>query len=896
MSEARKRAQAVVKQLTREEKIELLSTSQQPVPRLGLKEFHIGGEAAHGIVDRETHHTTSFPIPLTLAQTWDPALAERAGRVVATEARALYNTTGEKAWLMPWAPTIDLERDPRWGRNEEGYGEDPLLTGHVAGGYIDGMQGDPEHLRIAAAPKHFFANNTEAKRGSESNSITPRMKHEYYLKVFQFAYRDHHAQSMMTAYSGVNGIPMMQSPELAKAVKGVWGMDGTIVTDGAALTLNVEDYKYYSDYPHAIADALKKGIDCFVDDFAKVTKGVKEALARQLIDETDIDRAVENTLTVRVRLGQLDENKPFADLGKADIGTAAHDAVAQQVYAEGTVLLKNDDAALPLKDDDQLLLTGPAADRFVRDWYAALPMNRETLREGLEKALGKRVAYVDSNDTVTLALAAGVKAEAKDALASRQYSVERWQNDVVFLRDTDTGRYLQLAEDGTLRLHNQEVYDWVVREAFFLEPDGTLYAVDHNFRASDRNAMEAGGRGQKLGAITIVDSGLERLKQAATACTKILAAAGNHPLIAARETEDRQDLALPAGQRAVFTTAAKLGKPVIGLLLTGYPFIVDDLPVQSLLEVGYAGQSLGTALAKVLTGATAPTGKLAQTWYNAKWPLPSMREYDIEKTHRTYQYAPADQIAYPFGYGLTYGQLELEDATVTQQGNQLKLAVELCNPEQHEVTDTVQAYLRASELADHENRQQLIAFAKVTLDAGTQKTVTLTADLADFGWYDEKTHTTALPKGKYAVGVGFSSGEQEQVLPLRDVTGTLPAPYDLAQGLPARAFDDYQDAILDTVAGQYEVVRLGMNGHLTYCHVTAKAPQVQVSLLAEKAGTVTLQVGDGALQSAPVTGSADEQAIVFATTPFADETIQITTSTPVILLDLIATEPDQAEN
>ncbi|MFD1392442.1 beta-glucosidase [Lacticaseibacillus jixianensis] len=888
MSEARKRAQAMVKQLTVGEKIGLLSTSQQPVPRLGLKEFHIGGEAAHGIVDRQTHHTTSFPIPLTLAQTWEPQLAKEIGTAVATEARALYNTTGQQGWLMPWAPTIDLERDPRWGRNEEGYGEDPLLTGQVAGGYIDGLQGDPAHLRVAAAPKHFFANNTEAKRGSESNSVMPRMKHEYYLKVFKFAYRDHAAQSMMTGYNGVNGIPMMQSPELSKTVKGHWGMDGTIVTDGAALTLNVEDYQYYHDYPHAIADALKKGIDCFVDDLAKVTMGVKQALARQLIDEADIDRAVENTLTVRARLGQLDGDTSEAELGQAAIGTAQHDALVQREYAAGTVLLKNEHHTLPLTATDRVLLTGPAADRFVRDWYAALPMNRETLRQGLAKALGERLTYVNSNDRATLTLAPNARNAADKTVADRQYEVERWQNDLVFLRDVDTGRYLRLDEDGHLGLHGKEVYDWVVREAFVLEADGQLYAVDHNFRASDQNAMEAGGRGALIGHVTLVETGIARVLAKAQDCTKILIAAGNHPLIAARETEDRQDLTLPAAQQALFDAVAKLNKPVIGLLLTGYPYLVDDLKATSLLEVGYAGQSLGRALAKVLTGVVAPTGKLAQTWYNAKWPLPSMRDYDIEKTHRTYQYVPAAQVAYPFGYGLTYGRLKLENATTTRQGDQLTIQVTLSNPGRTPVTDTVQVYLRACRLADHPDRQQLITFAKTTVAPGAQASVTLQAALADFGWYDAKRQTSSLPQGTYTLGIGFSSGQFDQVLPLAGVAGTAPTPFDLAQGLPARAFDDYQGATLDTVAGQYEAVRLSKNGQLTYCHIATKARHIQLSLLAEQAGSLTLQVNNEQPLTVPFAASPDEQQVSVAVAPFTDGTIQLTATVPVVLLDLIA--------
>ncbi|MFD1430863.1 beta-glucosidase family protein [Lacticaseibacillus mingshuiensis] len=889
MTNARQLAQHLAAQLSVSEKIGLLSTTQKAVPRLGLREFHIGGEAAHGIVDRETYHTTSFPIPLTLSQTFDPALLKRVGTVVSAEARALYNTTGRKSRLMPWAPTVDLERDPRWGRNEEGYGEDPFLTGAVAGGYIDGLQGDAKTLRVAAAPKHFFANNTEAKRGSESNSVTPRMKHEYYLKVFKFAFRDHHAQSMMTGYNGVNGIPMMQSPELAHTVKGQWGMDGTIVTDGSALTLNIEDYKYFGDYPHAVADALHKGMDCFVDDPGKVEEAAKQALIRGLITEAELTTAITNTLTVRARLGQLDESTdPYAGLGNADIGTQAADDLVQEVTAAGTVLLKNETATLPLTDADRVLLTGPAADRFVRDWYATLPMNRETLRDGLQKRLGARVTYVDSNDHATLAVQAEVPATATPDLTQLTYEIERWQGDLVFLRDTDSGRYLQFDEAGQLCLHKTEVYDWVVREAFVLTADGALYAVDHDFRASDRNAMEAGGRGPRVGTVSITENGAERVAAAAGDCTKIVIAGGNHPLVIARETEDRTDLELPAAQRALFDRVAELGKPVVGVLITGYSFVVDTLPAQALLEVGYAGQSLGAALAKVLVGDVAPTGKLSQTWYNHTWQMPSMREYDIEKTRRTYQFAAPATVQYPFGFGLTYGEVALQNASVDQQGQHLTIDLVLENREDHPVTETPQVYLVATALQDLPNRQQLIAFEKTTVAAHSTQLVTLTADLADYRWYDAKAQGFYFPRGTYQLAVGFASGQPQQTLPVT-IDGAAPATYDLdAFPLRAGAFDDATGAELTSAGGQYEVVSLSKEGSLTYRHLTAENGDLVVTVLASGRGQLTLTRGDGQHETQAFDAATCEQPLVFALGGMTDQILQVTTNAAVSVLTLTA--------
>ncbi|WP_225046587.1 glycoside hydrolase family 3 N-terminal domain-containing protein [Lacticaseibacillus kribbianus] len=884
---ARDKATELVAQLTLDEKIGLLSTHQKPVARLHLAAFNIGGEAAHGIVDRERYHLTSFPIPLTLAQTWDPELAKRAGHVVGTEARALYNTTGRSGRLMPWAPTIDMERDPRWGRNEEAYGEDPRLAGSVAGGYIDGMQGDGDFLLVAAAPKHFMANNTEAKRGSESNSLTPHMKHEYYLRPFKFAFKEHHAQSMMTGYNGVNGVPMMQSPELKATVKGAWGMDGCIVTDGGALTLNVEDYHYYDHFSDAVADALKKGIDCFVDDADKVEAAARAALAAGQISVQDITTAVTNTLTVRARLGQLEDVEPFAEYQAATIGTAASDAVAQAVTTGGTVLLANRDRTLPLTAEDRVLLTGPAADRFVRDWYATLPQNTQTLAAGLQDALGERVDVVNSNDYATLTLDADVAADA--GLAGLTYEIERLQEGQVFLRDRASHRYLRLTEDGQLILNQTEVYDWVIREAFVLRPDGELFAVAHDFAASDRNSLHAGGLGQRIGRVTVVDAGEARVLAALPGHTKAIVAGGNHPLLIARETEDRPDIALPQALEALIDAVHDTGTKTVAVLIAGYPFDVSKLRTDALLTVGYAGQSLGAALADVLTGAVAPTGKLAQTWYNADWPAGSMREYDIEKRRLTYQYADPKTVSYPFGYGLTYGKLRLLSAAVHRAGTAVTISVDVCNHEDHAVTDTVQAYLNGEHLEGRLDRHQLVAFQKLTVEAGATAQLTLSADLADFAWYDAKRRRPIFPVGDYTLSVGFNAQDRAAVLALPSL-GQAIDPYDLAQPLAAKAFDQSASATLTTVADHYEVVALAAGGSVTYDHV-AVSGTLQVWLYAETAGKLKA-ASQGETAEVALNGEAGLQAVDLRLAGGLDQSLTLTTDVPVTLVRLNTT-PDK---
>lgn len=888
MNWSREQAQDLVAQLTLSEKIGLLSTAQTAVPRLGLPAFNIGGEAAHGIVDREQYHTTSFPIPLTLSQTWDPDLTEKIGTVVSDEARALYNTTGRKHWLMPWAPTIDLERDPRWGRNEEGYGEDPYLTGQVSGGLIQGFQGHDHILKIAAAPKHFFANNNEEGRGGTSNTVIPTLKNEYYLKPFKFAFCHWQAQSMMTAYNGINGIPAMQSPELA-TVKNDWQMDGCIVTDGGALTLNLEEYHYYDNYPEAVADALKKGIDCFVDDAEKVETAAQTALNQGLITEAEINRAVTNTLKVRIQLGQLaDTTTPYDHFDQQDIGNADHDAVVQEAYAAGSVLLKNEADLLPLNGNQDVLLTGPSADLFPRDWYATIPMNRETVKSGLEKRLGDKLHYVDSNDTVKVTFAAKYLAQPTD-FQNATFTVERWQNQTVFLRDCATKRYLRLNEAGQLELGTTEVYDWVVREAFHLAADNQLYAVDHNFKASDVNSLSSNGYLKPaVGQMTIIESGIDRVTAAAAKYDTTIFVGGNHPMVNARETEDRENIELAPSQQAICAALATTMTKTVAVLVAGYSFAIEDLPAEAILFSGYAGQSMGTALAKVLYGELAPTGKLSQTWYNRNWQaqMPALTDYDIEKSARTYQFVDKQHVTYPFGYGLTYGQLQIK--AVTPNLAQHQVQVTLSNNCHFTVTETVQVYLQASNLNGRQDRQQLIAFQKVTLDAGEMDTITLPYQLADFAWYDPKTGQDYWPEGDYQLAIGRSSVDIVKQVPLQLTMGQ---PVVTLNELPAAAFDDYAHLTLVSKRQQYELVQLAEQGFVSYRQLQLPSQQLQVKYYAQNDGQLTVINGDNdqILGQFSYHSADSEQKIIIDLVNVSDKKITLKlVSSALITLDSLA--------
>ena len=280
------RLDILLKSLTIEEKFKLFTGRMEAVERLGIKESFLGGEAAHGVQQRNDQagentfppvKTTGFPQPIGMSMSWDKEMLRAAGEVTGTEARVIAKEHDNRG-LSRWAPTVDLERDQRWGRNEEGYGEDPVLTGELAGAYVRGMQGDdPENnLRIASVLKHFYANNTEDGRGYKDSVFDERNKYEYYLEVFRHVIKRGHAEGVMTAYNKINGVPGMVNREVQEILKEKYGLVHA-VSDGGAPTLLRTEHHYCEDDATGISDSIKAGVDMMLDDPKMVEQAVRTA-------------------------------------------------------------------------------------------------------------------------------------------------------------------------------------------------------------------------------------------------------------------------------------------------------------------------------------------------------------------------------------------------------------------------------------------------------------------------------------------------------------------------------------------------------------------------------------------------------------------------------------------
>lgn len=410
---AEKRIDDLISRMTFEEKLACLSASPS-IPRLGIRGsghveglhgLALGGPANWGGKGKAPVPTTQFPQARGIGQTWDPALVEKLAAVEALESRyAFQRQEDPRGGIVVRAPNADLSRDPRWGRSEESYGEDPFLVGSLAVAFAKGLQGpDGQHWNTASLLKHFLANSNEDGRDGSSSDFDERLFHEYYAVPFRMGIEQGGAQAFMTAYNAWNHIPMTANPVLRDVVMKDWGFQGIICTDAGALTNMVTQHKSYSDMAHAVAGALHAGINQFLD---KYEEPVREAYQQKLITEKEIDSNLRGVFRVLLRLGLLDAQP---DTEAAKIGTSAdprmskgepwnwseHKELARQVSRESIVLLKNEHNLLPLNEKKlkSVAVIGPYADQVLLDWYSGTPPYSISSVEGLRRHLGKDVKF-----------------------------------------------------------------------------------------------------------------------------------------------------------------------------------------------------------------------------------------------------------------------------------------------------------------------------------------------------------------------------------------------------------------------------------------------------------------------------------------------------------------------
>jgi beta-glucosidase len=824
------RVDDLVGRMTLEEKASQLVNQARAIPRLQVPAYDWWSEALHGVANAGT--ATVFPEPIGLAATFDAPLIHEMAVVISTEARAKHNQAMRAGHsnimegLDFWSPNINIFRDPRWGRGQETYGEDPFLTGRMGVAFVTGMQGDdPKYLRVVSTPKHFAVHSgPETTRHMVNVEVSKHDMEDTYLPAFRAAITEGKAESIMCAYNSVNGQPACVNTFLLKdQLRGAWKFNGYVVSDCDAIVDIFSGHHYTKSQAEAAAEALKTGMDneC-ADFFTKATSDSDyvpylDAVKQGLLTEKEIDVALKRLFTARFRLGMFDppEMVRYAQTPDSEIDSDAHRALALKAARESIVLLKND-GVLPFGSTVQsIAVVGPLAEsvRVLHGNYSGTASHAATALEGIRAQFasaqvtfspgmnflrqqtvipssalsagdgqpGLKAEYFSSNDfsgtpevvrvddVVDLQLFHPEPTAIVPPSGMKDFSV-RWSG---FLTPTESGNYQigltgsrnRLWIDGQLVVDDLALHDPTPSTKTIQLEKGHRYAVKIEY--------VRGGFGTKFVWLRLIADPVGEAVAAAQQADVAVAVVGITSQLEGEEMKvdvpgfkggDRTSLDLPKEEEDLLEALKQTGKPLVVVLMNGSALAVNwaSENANAMLDAWYSGEEGGTAIAQTLAGVNNPAGRLAVTFYKGIEQLPAFEDYAMKS--RTYRYFEGQPL-YPFGYGLSYSKFEYSNLKLST--TELKAGEPL----------TVEADVKnASQRQGDEVVELYLSFPKspvspiralrgftrVSLTAGETKHVQFTLDARDLSEVDEKGDRI-IANGDYRVDLG--GGQPETVAP-----------------------------------------------------------------------------------------------------------------------------------
>ena len=804
------RARDLLDRLTPDERLAMLHQAAPAIERLGVAEWRTGCEALHGAA--WLGRATVFPQSVGLAATWDTDLVERVGEVAAVEVRAK-RAENPLVSLNVWAPVVNTLRHPGWGRNEEGYSEDPHVTAVFGTAYSRGLRGNhPRVWRTVPALKHFLGYSNETDRSTTSSEMSLRTLHEEELPAFRGAIEAGAAGGMMLAYNRVNGVPAHTQPELVAEARSWADESIAVVSDAGAPTFLVTTQRAQPDHVHAAAALVRSGLDSFTDndaDAAPTIGYLRDAIAQGLLSTDDIDQAALRLLELRIRTGEFDgDADPYGGIGADAIDAPGARELAREAVVRSVVVLRNDAGVLPLSRAPRVAVVGNLADLVLTDWYAGTP----PYAVGIGAAATERFSeaeVVTGADTVALrAVSTGryvvtdaegsvVEAAGAAAGADALFDVTDWGDGILTLRSHASGLLLTGGK-WPMRADAARVGEWVVQESFrrHVHADGTWSLLhlgsgrwvrvfrDSGLLAAEAVALE---QAERFG-VRVIRSGAEAVAEAAAAADAVVVAVGNDPHLNGRETEDRPHLRLPEAWAELWRVAREANPRAVLTIVSSYPYVLAGVDAETVVWSSHGGQELGHGVIDVLSGDREPSGRLSQTWPATEAQAGDLFDYDTLRQGATYRHQ-AEEPTFAFGHGLTYTEVvyervELSDAATAapppthrhpsfepRPGEAAVRAVmRVRNAGERAAEELVQLYaLPADDLALAAPRRLLVAYRRVVLSPGEVREVELSFSPGRLAVWDDAVrlpgavddwlHQGALrvQPGSYTIAAGPSA-------------------------------------------------------------------------------------------------------------------------------------------
>ena len=788
--------------MTVDEKISQLSNQAGAIQRLGIPKYNYWSEALHGILDQGV---TSFPQAVAMGATWDPELLHQEADAISDEARAKHVTEGKG--LTYWSPTINIARDPRWGRNEESYSEDPYLLSRMGVAFIKGMQGDdPYYLKTVSTPKHFIANNEEARRHTGSSDVDMRSLFEYYLPAFHQAIVEGKAYSIMGAYNELNHVPCNANRFLlTDLLRRNWGFKGYVVSDCGAILDMVYNHHFFNTFAEAAARSILAG--CDLNCGVTYRKNLKEALDKGFLEEKDLDTAVTRVLSARFRLGEFDppEAVPYSSISKDKLDSKDNRGLALEVAQKSIVLLKNE-GILPLNKNKvkSIAVIGPNAAEAQLGIYAGFPNVQVSPLEGIKEkaaASGIKVEYAMGCAVNTESLIpiepkyfAKVNGTNKTGMMGEYFNNMNLSGKPVLTRIDSMVNFNfgtnspapELPEDHfSIRWKGKIIPPETIHhigtstdDGARLYLDGKLLINDWRDHAEQQNSAEVDLKAGKeyeiefeqyddaLGASArlvwdLAQKDFSEAKKIAAKNDVVILVLGLSPIISSEEL-DRKEIELPKIQRDLINEIASVNPNIIIVLVNGGPVALagTEKKAKGIVEAWYDGEFGGQAIADVLFGDVNPGGKLPETFYASTKDLPPMSDYDLINNPRTYMYFNKP-VLYPFGYGLSYTQFEYSNLKLNSdkinKDGEVVLQFSIKNTGKVKGDEIAQIYVHDTNASIKVPVNQLKRFERITLSPGESKTLTFKIPTSEFSFYNNATNDFKIEPGKWEIQVGSSS-------------------------------------------------------------------------------------------------------------------------------------------
>ena len=820
---AQERAKDLCSRLTLEEKAQLMLDESPAIPRLGIKKFFWWSEALHGAANMG--NVTVFPEPIAMASSFNPALLYKVFDAASTEFRAQYNRRmidqkGEDEKfhsLSVWTPNVNIFRDPRWGRGQETYGEDPYLTSVMGVQVVKGLQGpeDAKYRKLWACAKHYAVHSGPeyTRHSANLTNVSPRDMWETYMPAFKTLVQDAKVREVMCAYQRLDDDPCCGSQRLLQTIlRDEWGFQYLVVSDCGAVSDFYTSHKSSTGPVHASAKATIAGTDVECG-YGYAYRSIPEAVKRGLITEAEVDKHVIRLLEGRFDLGEMDDPSlvEWSKIPYSAMDSKEHRQIALDMARQTIVLLQNNNNILPLqKNKEKIAVIGPNADNEPMMWgnYNGTPNHTITILDGI-KTKQKKLFYAKGCDLTYDKVMECLMASQCSFEGKKGMKGTFWNNRKMEGKPVTTQYYTQPLAVTTFGMHNfapgvqledfsakyetvftpKEAGEYVVNVDgcghFELYIDGEQKFSHRIWRTTPNRVAIQAEKGKSYNievrfshihtynanlAINIAkehpidySETIAQLK----GIDKVIFVGGISAALEGEEMPveidgfkggDRTHIELPKVQRDFLKALKAAGKQVIFVNCSGsaIALLPETETCEAIVQVWYAGQEGGTAIADVLFGDYNPGGKLPVTFYKTSSQLPDYEDYSMKG--RTYRYF--NDALFPFGYGLSYTTWKVEGGKWKENTNGGTVTVDVTNTGQRSGTEIVQLYIRDLQDADGPLKS-LRGFERVTLKAGETKTVAFQLDKKSFEFWDVETNTMRTKSGQYEILVGTSSLDKD---------------------------------------------------------------------------------------------------------------------------------------